>query len=76
MGEKVCLTPEEFKSWSQNLGHEGVLTTFYSYGEVQPRRQAEIIQQLGMPRDVIVQNINTDAIAKAVAREMKNQSAG
>jgi integrase len=74
LGEKVCQTPEEFKSWSQNLGHEGVLTTFYSYGEVQPQRQAELIQQLGTPRDEIVQNISADAIAKAVAREMRNQS--
>ena len=28
-----CKTPEEYKAWSQNLGHEGVLTTFCSYGE-------------------------------------------
>jgi len=38
LGEKLCQSPEEFKAWSQNLGHEGVLTTFYSYGEVQPQR--------------------------------------
>jgi len=55
-GEKVCQTPEEFKAWSQNLGHEKVLTTFYSYGNVSPRRQAEIISQLGpsnTPEDVL-----------------------
>ncbi|MDP3588927.1 MAG: site-specific integrase, partial [Methylobacter sp.] len=34
LGQKLCQTPEEFKSWSQNLGHEDVLTTLYSYGEV------------------------------------------
>jgi hypothetical protein len=28
LGEVLCQTPEEFKAWSQNLGHEGVLTTF------------------------------------------------
>ncbi len=33
LGEIVCRTPEEFKAWSQNLGHEQVLTTFSSYGE-------------------------------------------
>jgi len=76
LGEKVCQTPEEFKSWSQNLGHEGVLTTFYSYGEVQSRRQAELIQQLGKPREAVNETINTDAIAKAVAREMKKQAVG
>ena len=33
LGEEVCKTPEQFKAWSQNLGHEKVLTTFLSYGE-------------------------------------------
>ncbi|MCA3627232.1 MAG: site-specific integrase [Methylobacterium sp.] len=43
LGEKTCTTPEVFKAWSQNLGHEGVLTTFTSYGAVADHRQAEII---------------------------------
>jgi hypothetical protein len=30
LGEKRCRTPEEFKAWSQNMGHEGVMTTFTS----------------------------------------------
>lgn len=47
LGEACCKSPEEFKAWSQNLGHEGVLTTFYSYGAVSPHRQAEIINALG-----------------------------
>jgi integrase len=34
LGERLCHTPEEFKAWSQNLGHEQVLTTFSSYGQV------------------------------------------
>ena len=34
LGETLCRTPEDFKAWSQNLGHEGVLTTFCSYGAV------------------------------------------
>jgi len=34
LGQEICKTPEDFKSWSQNLGHEKVLTTFTSYGEV------------------------------------------
>ena len=45
-GEQVCRTPEEFKAWSQNLGHEDVLTTFSSYGSVASTRQAEIMQAL------------------------------
>lgn len=30
----VCRIPEQFKAWRKNLGHEKVLTTFLSYGEV------------------------------------------
>jgi hypothetical protein len=46
LGETKCKTPEAFKASSQNLGHESVLTTFYSYGEVGQERQAEILNQL------------------------------
>ena len=47
LGQERCRSPEEFKAWSQNLGHEQVLTTFMSYGGVAPRRQAELIAGLG-----------------------------
>lgn len=47
LGEQVCRTPEEFKAWSQNLGHEGVMTTFRSYGEVSAGRQGDLIRGLG-----------------------------
>lgn len=47
LGERVCNSPESFKAWSQNLGHEGVLTTFTSYGQVSPQRQAELIRMAG-----------------------------
>ncbi|TXH49239.1 MAG: site-specific integrase [Burkholderiaceae bacterium] len=49
LGQQVCRTPEQFKAWSQNLGHEGVLTTFLSYGAVATDRQGEIIHSLGQP---------------------------
>lgn len=49
-GERLCRTPEEFKAWSQNLGHETVLTTFSSYGEVARERQAKLIRQLGQAK--------------------------
>ncbi|WLE95205.1 MAG: tyrosine-type recombinase/integrase [Candidatus Electrothrix communis] len=42
LGEQVCKTPEHFKAWSQNLGHEQVLTTFLSYGEVAGQRQGRL----------------------------------
>lgn len=38
------LTPEQMKAWSQNLGHEKVLTTFTSYGQVSVHRQGELIR--------------------------------
>ena len=40
------LNAEAFKAWSQNLGHESCLTTFSSYGQIPPARQAEIIREL------------------------------
>lgn len=46
IGQKVCKTPEQMKAWSQNLGHENVLTTFTSYGTVDPHRQGEVIKAL------------------------------
>ena len=46
LGEKLCQTPEQFKAWSQNLGHEHVLTTFTSYGDVSSPRQSEIMRSI------------------------------
>jgi integrase len=50
LGQEVCKSPEQFKAWSQNLGHEQVLTTFTSYGAVAKNRQCEIIKGLGVSR--------------------------
>jgi integrase len=56
VGEKLCQSPEEFKAWSQNLGHEKVLTPFISYGSVPRERQegtscASSPQASAFPRD-------------------------
>src|SRR5271163_1163334 len=56
LGQDICRTPEEFKAWSQNLGHEKVLTTFLSYGEVAGQRQGEIIRGLVGCRQAVQQN--------------------
>ena len=69
--QTICQSPEEVKAWSQNLGHEGVMTTFYSYGEVQESRQGEIILQLNQPRSAVNQDVSE--LAKALAYEMANQ---
>jgi len=45
-GGQLCRSPEEYKAWSQNLGHEHVLTTFCSYGDVSSHRQTEILRSL------------------------------
>jgi integrase len=49
LGGRICKTPEEYKAWSQNLGHDHVLTTFSSYGDVGSYRQAEIIRAFSAP---------------------------
>jgi len=58
LGEKICKTPEEYKAWSQNIGHEKVMTTFMNYGEVAYQRQGEIIRDLGKPRKDITEEAN------------------
>src|SRR5262249_34435605 len=42
--------PEEWKAWSQNLGHESEMTTFVGYGQVPGHRQAEIMQKWRGPQ--------------------------
>jgi len=69
LGEAICKTPEDLKAYSQNLGHEKVLTTLYSYGEVSQRRQAEIMKGLGKPQSASTSN--ADEIAEAVFRKMQ-----
>ncbi len=52
LGKIICKTPEDFKAWSQNLGHESVMTTLLIYGQVPEQRQGEILKQLGDPKQV------------------------
>jgi hypothetical protein len=68
LGQKVCKTPEQFKALSQNLGHEKVLTTFLSYGEVACQRQGEIIRNLTAPQKTAP--IDADEIAEAVCKRL------
>ena len=68
LGERRCRTPEEFKAWSQNLGHENVLTTLQSYGTVAPHRQAEIIKGLATTD----RSDPTEALAHRVAELVRN----
>ena len=47
LGERLCGPGKEWKSWSQNLGHTDMLTTFSSYGHVPEHQQCEIIANIG-----------------------------
>ena len=72
LGESLCQTPEQFKAWSQNLGHEGVLTTFYSYGDVADYRQAELLKKLREPSEEVTSNMEL-AIMETMEKIMANQ---
>jgi len=60
-------------AWSQNLGHEKVLTTFTSYGEVACDRQGEIIRKLGTARQGAESTFSE--LAKAIAKELRQVQA-
>ena len=68
--EQHCRSPEEFKAWSQNLGHENVLTTLCSYGTVPPHRQAEIIKSLTKGG---AEKSDTEIIASRVAELLREK---
>jgi len=74
LGQEFCKTPEEFKAWSQNLGHEKVLTTFLSYGQVASPRQGQIIRALATPQIAVQPDFSK--LAKALVREMQGFGLG
>ena len=73
LGEKLCRSPEQFKAWSQNLGHEQVSTTLTSYGEVPRHRQGEIILSLGAQSESPHEDL-ADLLQRA-ALQLKNKAA-
>jgi len=70
LGEELCKSPEAFKAWSQNLGHEKVLTTFLNYGSVTCDRQGKILRGLTTPQ-LAVQPA-ADEIAEAVFQRFRD----
>jgi integrase len=72
LGLDRCNSAEEFKAWSQNLGHEGPLTTFLNYGEVACQRQGEIMRDLATPRRPT--RSDADEIAEAVVKKIARLS--
>jgi integrase len=67
------LTPEEFKAWSQNMGHDKPLTTLNSYGHISPERQAEIIGGLARRQSTAADDFIADRIAEKVAAKLRGQ---
>ncbi len=52
------LSVVQFKAWSQNLGHEGAMTTLTSYGKLSLHEQGELVRQFrGQNRDDLVEEI-------------------
>jgi len=68
-GQTLCRDAEQFKAWSQNMGHDGVLTTFLSYGALAPRRQGQIIQSLGLGHGQPAGH--AEVLAQAVVQAMR-----
>jgi integrase len=44
LANEHCKTPEQFKAWSMNLGHENIATTLSAYCPVSQSRQGELIR--------------------------------
>ena len=72
LGQKMCVSPEDFKAWSQNLGHESVLTTLYNYGYVEESRKSEIFKQLKHPRSSKEEQL--EMITRAVAQKLISEN--
>jgi len=76
LGQTLCRTPEEIKAWSQNLGHESVLTTFTSYGQVPHSRQNEIFQSLRAGKGQGGAEDEAEGMADAVVRKLMEKLQG
>ncbi|QZH74148.1 MAG: tyrosine-type recombinase/integrase [Erythrobacter sp.] len=67
VAERICTTPEQFKAFSQNIGHDKVLTTLTGYGHVPAARQAELMRGMGEDH----RSSEEDRIAAIVAATMR-----
>jgi len=70
LGQTLCRDAEQLKAWSQNMGHDGVLTTFLSCGAVAQRRQGQIIQALGLAGGQ--PTWQAEVLAQAVVQAMRS----
>jgi integrase len=72
LGEQLCSGPEQFKAWSQNLGHEDVMVTYRSYGTTPHSRQAEIINGLKQLNNV---EMDPTMALRALEKMIRSRSA-
>jgi integrase/recombinase XerD len=68
-GQTVCVTLEDHKAFSQNLGHSSIKTTEMHYGEIPAERQGQLIRGLGKRK-------TGDAAAVSLARELLERLGG
>lgn len=62
LAREHCVTPEDYKAWSQNMGHDDVLTTFRSYGSVGTGRQLELLSKFRKRGPVALPDDDFDVI--------------
>lgn len=74
LGERETSNTEAFKIWSQNLGHEQMLTTLTSYGTVPKHRQAEVMKAFALPRSDDESDLATPEILALLAALKKKQA--
>jgi integrase/recombinase XerD len=68
-GQTICVTLEDHKAFSQNLGHSSIKTTEMHYGEIPPERRGQLIRRLGKKG-------TADAAAVSLARELLERLGG
>jgi integrase len=59
------LGPRQLKAWSQNLGHESVLTSLGSYGALGAHEQADVMAELAHQTGLSVED--SDALLRQLA---------
>ena len=69
-GMENCSGPDAFKAISQNLGHDEILTTFKSYGDLPASRQRDLIRAAATWKedDRLALEVGRQALAAARAK--------
>jgi integrase len=71
-GLSRCRDGESLKAWSQNLGHERMLTSLTSYGTIPTERQGQIIQALATGKSEVagLDDDSLNRLAQAIADKL------